>query len=71
MDNSVTISIERYDELLNIETRVKVVVEIIERDGYLNTEILLRTLGTEYAVEVADRIHRKDKEMSFEEMLGD
>ena len=71
MDNSVTISTERYDELLDIETRVNVVVEIIERDGYLNTESLLRTFGTEYAVEVADRIQRKDEEMSFEEMLED
>ena len=71
MDNSVTISIERYDELLDIETRVNVIVEIIEMDGYLNTESLLRTLGTEYAVEVADRIHEKDKELSFKEMLDD
>ena len=62
---------ERFLELLNIETRVKVVVDIIDHEEFVSKETILRILGTEKAIEVADRIRRKDKEMSFEEMLGD
>ena len=62
---------ERFLELLNIETRVKVVVDIIDHEEFVSKETILRILGTEKAIEVADRIHRKDKEMSFEEMLED
>ena len=40
-------------------------------DEFVSKEAILRIIGTEKAIEVADRIHRKDKEMSFEEMLGD
>ena len=62
---------ERFLELLNIETRVKVVVDIIDHEEFVSKETILRILGTEKAIEVADRIHRKDKEMSFEEMPED
>ena len=62
---------ERFLELLNIETRVNVIVDIIDREEFISKETILRILGTEKAIEVADRIHRKDKEMSFEEMLED
>lgn len=71
MDNSVTISIERYDELLDIETRVNVVVEMIESDGYLSTIMLLRTLGTEYAIDVANDIEKKMSNLTFKGVLGD
>ena len=64
-------STERFLELLNIETRVNVIVDIIDREEFISKETILRILGTEKAIEVADRIHRKDKEMSFEEMLED
>ena len=62
---------ERFLELLNIETRVKVVVDIIDHEEFVSKETILRIIGTEKAIEVADRIHRKDKEMSFDEMLED
>ena len=58
-------------ELLNIETRVNVLVDIIDKEEFVSKETVLRILGTEKAIEVADRIHRKDKEMSFEEMPED
>ena len=64
-------STERFLELLNIETRVNVLVDIIDQEEFVSKETILRILGTEKAIEVADRIHRKDKEMSFEEMLED
>lgn len=62
---------ERFLELLNIEMRVNVLVDIIDQEEFISKETILRILGTEKAIEVADRIHRKDKEMSFEETPGD
>ena len=64
-------STERFLELLNIETRVNVLVDIIDQEEFVSKETILRILGTEKAIEVADRIHRKDKEMYFEEMPED
>ena len=64
-------STERFLELLNIETRVNVLVDIIDQEEFVSKETILRVLGTEKAIEVADRIHRKDKEMSFEETPED
>ena len=70
-DAMITIQVERFLELIKIETRVDILVDMIERDEFVSKEEILRILGTEKAIEVADRIHEKDKEMSFEEMLGD
>ena len=70
-DSMITIQVERFLELIKIETRVDILVDMIERDEFVSKEEILRILGTEKAIEVADRIRRKDKEMSFEEMLGD
>ena len=71
MDEFKMTRTERFLELLNIETRVNVLVDIIDQEEFVSKETILRILGTEKAIEVADRIHRKDKEMSFEEMLED
>ena len=70
-DAMITIQVKRFLELIKIETRVDILVDMIERDEFVSKEEILRIIGTEKAIEVADRIHRKDKEMSFEEMLGD
>jgi len=70
-DAMITIQVERFLELIKIETRVDILVDMIERDEFVSKEEILRILGTEKAIEVADRIHEKDKEMSFEEMLED
>ena len=64
-------STERFLELLNIETRVNVLVDIIDQEEFVSKETILRILGTEKAIEVADRIRKKDKEMSFDEMPED
>lgn len=71
MDEFKMTPTDRFLELLNTETRVKVLVDIIDNEEFVSKETILRILGTEKAIEVADRIHRKDKEMSFEEMLED
>ena len=70
-DSRITITTERFSELIKIETRVDILVDMLGQDEFISKETILRILGTEKAIEVADRIHRKDKEMSFEEMLGD
>ena len=70
-DSRITITTERFLELIKIETRVDILVDMIERDEFVSKEEILRILGTEKAIEIADRIRRKDKEMSFEEMLED
>ena len=70
-DSRITITTERFLELIKIETRVDILVDMIERDEFVSKEEILRIIGTEKAIEAADRIRRKDKEMSFEEMLED
>ena len=70
-DSRITITTERFSEFIKIETRVDILVDMIERDEFVSKEEILRIIGTEKAIEVADRIHKKDKEMSFEEMLED
>ena len=67
----ITISIERYDELLDIETRVNVVADLLDGKEFVTKETILRIIGTEKAIDVADRIKIKDKELSFKEMLDD
>ncbi len=52
----VTITQHRCEELLDIETRVDVVVEKIIREKYMGMEDILRTLGTELALQGAEEI---------------
>lgn len=62
---TVTITQHRYEELLDIETRVDVVVEKITREKYMGMEEILRTLGTELALQGAEEMmeeQRKQKE---------
>ena len=67
----IAISIERYNELLDIETRVNVVADLLDGKEFVTKETILRIIGTEKAIDVADRIKIKDKELSFKEMLDD
>ena len=70
-DAMITIQVKRFLELIKIETRVDILVDMLGRDEFVSMETILRIIGTEKAIEVADRIHRKDKEMSFEETPED
>ena len=69
-DVMITIQAERFLELIKIETRVDILVDMIERDEFVSKEEILRIIGTEKAIDVADRIHEKDKEL-FKEMPED
>ena len=61
--NEVVITQARYEELLDIETRVNVVVERLYHDTYLSEEDILWILGTDLAVTKAQKI-RLDKQNS-------
>ena len=61
--NDVLINQSRYEELLDIETRVNVVVERLYHDSYLSAEDILWMLGTDLAVIKAQKI-RLDKQNS-------
>lgn len=63
--NEVVINKARYEELLDIETRVNVVVERLCHNNYLSAEDILWMLGTELAVAKAQKLrlenHREGK----------
>ena len=58
---TVTLTLERFMQLIELETLVNILVERIEHDEYMNVEELLRALGTENAVEIAQKM-RDEKE---------
>lgn len=60
---TVTITLERFMQLMELETRVNILVERIDHDEYMNVEDLLWALGTENAVEIAQKMRdEKEKE---------
>lgn len=59
---AVTITQQRYEQLLDIETRVDVVVERILHKEFMTLQDILWILGTELAIETARELDRKDKE---------
>ena len=63
---TVKITQQRYEQLLDIETRVDVIVERITREKYMGMEDILRTLETELALQGAEEMkEEKRKYVSF------
>lgn len=58
---TVTLTLERFMQLIELEIRVNILVERIDHDEYMNVEELLWALGTENAVEIAQKM-RDEKE---------
>lgn len=58
---TVTIPQNRYEQLLDLETRVDVVVERMTNDEYCNIEDVLCILGTELALQRADEIREEER----------
>ena len=58
---TITLTLERFMQLMELETRVNILVERIDHDEYMNVEELLWALGTENAVEI-DQKMRDEKE---------
>lgn len=64
----VTIPQDRYENLLDLETRVVVAVERMANDECCKIEDVLRILGTELALQRADEI-REEERKRHEEYL--
>lgn len=63
LDTSVVvIPLKRYEELLDLETRVNVVVERVTHDKYFEKEDVLWVLGTDLAVDLAMEITKHNDE---------
>lgn len=50
-----------YNNLLDLKVRVDVLLDMLEKKDYVSTDKILRTLGTELAIEEADR---QEKELN-------
>ena len=62
MDGTVTIPVQRYNELLDIETRVDVLIERYAHTDCVRKEDVLWILGTELATELAMELRHKNEE---------
>lgn len=67
----VTVPIERYDELVSLETRVRTVVTKIYHDRHIGLKELLRILDTELSCELAEEIENEQNEMFKKEMRNE
>ena len=61
-NNTVLISMDELTGLLDLKTRVDVLIERIAHDDFFRTEDVLRILGTDEAVELADKLREKEEE---------
>lgn len=59
--NTVEIDKWRYEELISMESRLDVLVSLIELDGYINVNQLLTIIGTVSAKEVMEKLKEKNK----------
>lgn len=65
---TITIPQNRYEQLLDLETRVDVAVERMTNDEYCKIEDVLRILGTELALQRADEIREEERKRHEEYM---
>ena len=61
-NNAVLISMAELAGLLDLKTRVDVLIERIAHDDIFRTEDVLRVLGTDEAVELADKLREKEED---------
>ena len=61
-NNTVLISMDEFAWFLGLKTRVDVLIERIAHDDFFRTEDVLRILGTDEAVELADKLREKEEE---------
>ena len=58
--NTVEIDKWRYEELISIESRIEVLVSLIDLEGYINVNQMLTIIGTVSAKEVMEKLKEKD-----------
>lgn len=56
---TVTIPLERYNELLGIKTRMDILTERV-LSGRIEKEDILRVIGSRLAIQEADKIRKKE-----------
>lgn len=61
-NNAVLISMAELAWLLDLKTRVDVLIERVAHDDFFRTEDVLRILGTDEAVKLADKLREKEEE---------
>ena len=61
-NNTVLISMDELALFLDLKTRVDVLIERIAHDDFFRTEDVLRILGTDEAVKLADKLREKEEE---------
>lgn len=60
-EKDIVVSVCIYNNLLDLKVRVDVLLDMLEKKDYVSTDRILRTLGTELAIEEADR---QEKELN-------
>ena len=61
-NNTVLISMDELAGLLDLKTRVDVLIERVAHDDFFRTEDVLRILGTDEAAKLADKLREKEEE---------
>lgn len=63
---TVTIPQNRYEQLIDLETRVDVAVERMTNDKFCDLEDVLRILGTKLALQRADEMREQERKQHEE-----
>lgn len=61
-EKDIVVSVCIYNNLVDLKVRVDVLLDMLEKKDYVSTDKILRTLGTELAIEEADRQEKEINE---------
>lgn len=61
-ERDIVVSVCIYNNLVDLKVRVDVLLDMLEKKDYVSTDKILRTLGTELAIEEADRQEKEINE---------
>ena len=61
-ERDIVVSVCIYNNLLDLKVRVDVLLDMLENNDYVSTDEILRILGTELAIEEADRWEKEKNE---------
>lgn len=61
-ERDIVVSMCIYNNLVDLKVRVDVLLDMLEKKDYVSTDKILRTLGTELAIEEADRQEKEINE---------
>lgn len=59
---------EEREDYIKLKERVDIAVELMGRDSYFNKESLLRVLGTEKAMKLAEELRMEDEERKAKDL---